>query len=279
MRRLTFLQQIKWYVITSLIMVIFCFPIYWASVNSVKPPLEIFAGSWFPFLQFKPTIHNWMVELGTEEVRKALFNSTLISTVSTIIVLSIGSLAAYGLFRFKFVGVKRQDIVVWFLSLRVMPPVVFIVPFFIMMKTFGLLDTPCALILINVTFTLPFAVIILWETFREIPVAVVEAAYIDGASEWQIFHKIAVPLSSSAMIAVGIICLAFVWNEFLFALTLTYKEAIVMPVLIGGTEHTRGIEFWFVATRTLLAMTVPIVIALSVQRYLVRGLTLGAVKG
>lgn len=279
MRRLTFLQQIKWYVITSLIMAIFCFPIYWAVVNSVKPPLEIFAGSWFPFLQFKPTMHNWMVELSTGETRKALFNSALVSIVSTIIVLSVGSLAAYGLSRFKFARVKRQDIVVWFLSQRVMPPVVFIVPFFIMMKSFGLLDTPYALILVNVTFTLPFAVIILWEIFREVPIEVIEAAHIDGASEWQILYEVVVPLSTTGIVAVGVICLAFVWNEFLFALSLSYKEAMVMPVLIGGTEHTRGIEFWFVATRTLLAMTVPIIIAFSVQRYLVRGLTLGAVKG
>ena len=279
MRKLTLLQRVRWYAITALMMLIFCFPIYWAVVNSVKPPVEIFAGSWFPGLQFRPTMHNWMVELGTGETRRALFNSTLVSIVTTIVVLSMGSLAAYGLSTFKFVKVKRQDIVVWFLSQRVMPPVVFIVPFFIMMKSFGLLDTLYALILINVTFTLPFAVIILWEIFREIPTEVLEAACIDGASDWQIFSRLVVPLSSTGMVATGVICLAFVWNEFLFALGLSYKEAIVMPVLIGGTEHTRGIEFWFVATKTLLAMTVPIIIALAVQRYLVRGLTLGAVKG
>jgi multiple sugar transport system permease protein len=279
MKRLSRKQQGRWYVITSIILVAFCFPLYWSILNSIKPPLETLTSSWIPFLQFRPTLKNWMLELNGWETRHALLNSAVVSISTTLIVLFIGTLAAYSLATFKFRKIKNQDIMIWFLSQRVMPPVVFVVPFFILMKTLRLLDTRYALIFVDVTFTLPFAVIIMREIFREIPIELTEAALVDGASHWQVFYKITLPLASVGLVAVGIICLAFTWNEFLFALTLSYKEATVMPVLIVGAEHTRGVQFWYVAIRTLLTMSVPIIIALFAQRYLVRGLTLGAVKG
>lgn len=279
MRKLTSLQQVRRHIITVIILVIFCFPLYWAIINSIKTPIETFAGSWVPFLQFKPTLANWMKELGNWETRRALTNSTIVSLCSTGIVLFIGTLAAFSLAIFKFEKMKNQDITIWFLSQRVMPPVIFIVPFFLIMKSLKLVDTLYALILVNVTFTLPFAIIIMREIFRGIPGELTEAALVDGASYWQIFYKIALPLASGGLVATGIICLAMVWNEFIFALSLSYDEAIVMPVLIAGGEHTRGVQFWYVAVRVLLTMGLPMAIALFVQRYLVKGLTLGAVKG
>lgn len=279
MRKLTSLQQVRRHIITVIILVIFCFPLYWAIINSIKTPIETFAGSWVPFLQFKPTLANWMKELGNWETKKALTNSTIVSLCSTGIVLFIGTLAAFSLAIFKFEKMKNQDITIWFLSQRVMPPVIFIVPFFLIMKSLKLVDTLYALILVNVTFTLPFAIIIMREIFRGIPGELTEAALVDGASYWQIFYKIALPLASGGLVATGIICLAMVWNEFIFALSLSYDEAILMPVLIAGGEHTRGVQFWYVAVRVLLTMGLPMAIALFVQRYLVKGLTLGAVKG
>jgi len=279
MRKLTSLQQVRRHIITVIILVIFCFPLYWAIINSIKTPIETFAGSWVPFFQFKPTLANWMKELGNWETRRALTNSTIVSLCSTGIVLFVGTLAAFSLAIFKFEKMKNQDITIWFLSQRVMPPVIFIVPFFLIMKSLKLIDTLYALILVNVTFTLPFAIIIMREIFRGIPGELTEAALVDGASYWQIFYKIALPLASGGLVATGIICLALVWNEFIFALSLSYDEAILMPVLIAGGEHTRGVQFWFVAVRVLLTMGLPMAIALFVQRYLVKGLTLGAVKG
>lgn len=279
MRKLSYAAQWRWYIITALILVVFCFPLYWAILNSVKPPLDTLTASWIPFVQFKPTLANWITELTGYETRHALLNSLVVSVSSTSIVLVIGTLTAYGLAIFQYKRIKNQDILIWFLSQRVMPPVVFVVPFFIIMRSLKLTDTRLALILVNVTFTLPFAVIIMREIFREIPGELIEAALVDGATHWGVFYRVSLPLSTGGLMAVGIICLAFTWNEFLLALTLSYKEAIVMPVLIVGAEHTRGVQFWYVAVRTLLTMSVPIAIALFAQRYLVRGLTLGAVKG
>jgi multiple sugar transport system permease protein len=167
----------------------------------------------------------------------------------------------------------------WFLSQRILPPVVVVIPFFLIMTTLNLRDTVFGLILLNATFTLPFPVIILSQMFRELPIELEEAAFVDGASRWQAFSRVALPLVVPGLVAAWIICLAFSWNEFLFALTLTTKSAIPMPVIIAGAEHTRGVQFHEVGVRVLLTMLPPTIMALLAQRYIVRGLTLGAVKG
>jgi multiple sugar transport system permease protein len=147
------------------------------------------------------------------------------------------------------------------------------------MRQVGLLDSVLALVLINATFNLPFPVIILTQMFREVPIELEEAAQVDGASRLEIFLRIALPLVAPGLVVSWIICLAFSWNEFLFALALTTRDAIPMPVVIAGAEHTRGVDFQFVGTRVMLTMLPPLFMALLAQRYIVRGLSLGAVKG
>jgi multiple sugar transport system permease protein len=142
-----------------------------------------------------------------------------------------------------------------------------------------LLDSVWALALLNATFTLPFPVIILTQMFRELPIELEEAAMVDGANRLQSFLRVALPLIVPGLVSTWIICLAFSWNEFLFGLTLTTKKAIPMPVIIAGAEHTRGVQFWYVGVRVLLTMLPPTILALLAQRYIIRGLTLGAVKG
>jgi multiple sugar transport system permease protein len=115
--------------------------------------------------------------------------------------------------------------------------------------------------------------------FRELPIELEEAAMVDGANRLQSFLWVALPLVVPGLVATWIICLAFSWNEFLFGLTLSTKKAIPMPVIIAGVEHTRGVQFWYVGVRVLLTMLPPTILALLAQRYIIRGLTLGAVKG
>jgi multiple sugar transport system permease protein len=136
-----------------------------------------------------------------------------------------------------------------------------------------------ALILANATFTMPFAVLIMQDVFRELPKELEESAWVDGASRFQSFWHIALPLAAPAVAAAAVICFAFSWNEFIFALILTLKDAQPITVVIAGVEHTQGIQFWFVATRLLFAILPPTLLALTAQRYIVRGLTFGAVKG
>ena len=265
--------------ITVLALFLVLFPFYWAFLNSIKRPEETFQPTWIPFLQFQPTLEHWRSQLATPEIRHALLNSVIISIGAATLALALGMLAAYGLARFRFNRPSNGSLTTWFISQRVLPPVMFVTPFFLLMREFGLLDSVLALVLLNATFTLPFAVIILSQTFRELPRELEEAAWVDGASHLQSFLSVVLPLALPGLAATWVICMAFSWNEFLFALSLTSKSAIPMPVIIAGAEHTRGVQFWFVGVNVLLTMLVPIVLALLAQRYIIRGLTLGALKG
>jgi multiple sugar transport system permease protein len=257
-------------------------PFYWAIITSFKPPGVILSKpSLIPFLQFKPTLFNWKNEYVSRgrEIGNALTNSIIIAGGATLVAVSLGTMAGYGLARFRFRRWKNKDMTLWFLSQRFLPPVATAIPFFILMKTLNLLDTRWALIMTNATFTLPFAVLIMRDVFRELPVELDESAMVDGASRLAIFLRIALPLAAPAVAVAAVICFSFSWNEFLFGLILSYKNAQPVTVIIAGVEHTQGIQFWFVATRLLAAILPPAVLAISAQRYIVRGLTFGAVKG
>lgn len=255
------------------------FPFYWAFLNSIKKPADTFTNTYIPFLQFQPTLEHWMNELATPEIRRALINSTIISLGGATLSVALGTLAAYALARFRYRRMDNGSVTTWFLSQRILPPVVVVIPFFLIMRQLQMLDNVFALMLLNATFTLAFPVIILSQMFRELPRELEEAAYVDGASMFQAFVRVALPLVLPGLVATWIICMAFSWNEFLFALSLTTKSAIPMPVIIAGAEHTRGVQFWFVGVRVMLTMLPPVILALLAQRYIIRGLTLGAVKG
>jgi multiple sugar transport system permease protein len=258
------------------------FPFYWAIITSFKPPNVILTTpSLIPFLHFQPTLFNWENEYITRgrEITAALVNSLIIASGATAVAISLGTMAGYGLARFRFYRWQNKDMTLWFLSQRFLPPMATAIPFFLFMKTFSLVDTRWALIMTNATFTMPFAVLIMRDVFKELPIELEESALVDGASRFDAFLRIALPLAAPAMAAAAVICFAFSWNEFLFGLILTYQKAQPITVIIAGVEHTQGIQFWFVATRLLAAILPPALLALTAQRYIVRGLTFGAVKG
>jgi len=258
------------------------FPLYWALVTSLKEPTETFRPTFLPFLQFPPTLGNWQDQfrLAGRDILKDLSNSLLVATSSALLALWIGSLAGYALARFSFqVGpIRNHDIASWFLSQVVIPPVVVVIPFFIFMQRLGLLDTHLGLTLAHTTMNLPLATLLMRDTFLGIPVEVEEAALVDGASRWTVLWRVVLPLAAPALVSTGILAFAFSWNEFIYALTLTFERATTIPLLIAGAKMSQGIQFWFVSVRVLLALLPPVLLALSVQRYVVRGLTLGAVR-
>ncbi|MGI9332874.1 MAG: carbohydrate ABC transporter permease [Gammaproteobacteria bacterium] len=263
------------------IALIFIFPLYWAFSQSLRNPLDTFtvAGFGIPWLDFEPTLKNWIDQLASPESRRALGNSTIIAVAASVLAILLGTPAAYALARFRFRMLQNKDITVWFLSQRVLPPVATVIPFYLVMRSLGLLDTQAALILINATFVLPFVVVILRQAFMELPAELEEAAFVDGATHLQVMLRVVLPISAPSIAATGLIIFAFSWNEFLFAITLASREAITVPVHMAGAVDTRGVQFWFMGVRSMVAMIPPVLIALLAQRYIVRGLTLGAVKG
>ncbi|NQT83183.1 carbohydrate ABC transporter permease [bacterium] len=256
-------------------------PFYWAISLSVRNPAEAFTvtGLAVPFVQYKPTLANWKTELATGETQKALVNSTIVAMCAALMTIVIATPAAYAIARFRFRRPSNGNIALWFLSQRVLPPVATAIPFFLIMRFLGLLDTHIALILLNTTFNLPIVVVIMRQAFIEVPIELEEAALVDGANHLDIFLMISVRLAAPSLAAAVLIVIAFTWNEFLFALMIGTIKAKVIPVHMAGAVDTRGVQFWFVAVRTLIAMTPPVIIALLAQRYIVRGLTFGAVKG
>lgn len=173
----------------------------------------------------------------------------------------------------------NEDVTLWFLSQRFLPPIVTVIPFLLIMSQLKLVDTRLALVLVNITFNLPFAIINMRQAFIDLPLELEEAAMVDGASFFGTFTRIALRLSAPAMAATLMIVLAFSWNELLFALKIGTLNAKTIPALVAGSAGTRGVEFWFVAVRALIALLPPTILALLAQRYIVGGLTFGAVKG
>ena len=272
-----------WSLAAIVIAMIFFFPLYWAVSTGLRRPAETFTvtGVGFPFIDFSPTLENWISQASVPEAHEAFLNSLVISSSAVVIALALGLPAAYALARFRFQRtlLTNKDLTIWFLSQRVLPPVATVIPFYLVMRTLGLLDTQLALILINATFILPFVVVILRQTFLDLPVELEEAALVDGATYFGAFSRVALPLAAPAMAATALIIFAFAWNEFLFAITISSSNSITIPVHMAGAVDTRGVQFWFMATRAVIAMIPPVLLALLAQRYIVRGLTLGAVKG
>jgi multiple sugar transport system permease protein len=263
----------------AVILVWTLFPLYWAAASSIRENADSYSTKFLPWLNFDPTLEGWRQMWSLKEIKTALKNSSIIAVGAATIATVLGALAGYGIARFNFHRPQNGSLTTWFLSQRIIPPVVFVTPFVLFMFQVGLYDNVWGLVLLNATFNLPFPIIILTQMFREVPIELEEAAQVDGASRLGIFLKIAVPLVAPGIVVSWILCMAFSWNEFLFAFSTTQDQARPMSVMLVGAEQTRGVDYLFVGTRMITMMSLPIVAALLVQRYIVRGLSLGAVKG
>lgn len=255
------------------------FPVYWGLLNSIKNSGDVYGAKWIPFLQFSPTLDYWERLVNDREFRLGMTNSTIIAVGAATLSLILGVPAAYGLARFRYIRPRNGSWMTWFLSQRVLPPVIFITPFFLIIRQLNLLDTHLALILLNATFNLPFPVIILSQMFRELPIELEEAAQVDGASRFEIFFRIALPLVAPGLVVSWILALAFTWNEYIFAATIALQQAVPITVQIAAAQGSRGIDYQFLGTRVIVSVIPPLLLALLAQRYIVRGLSLGAVKG
>jgi multiple sugar transport system permease protein len=254
-------------------------PFLWAILNSIKTLEQTFRlGLIVPFLQFEPTLESWTKVLTDGGVLHALLSSVVVSGGATILVLAIGIPAAYSLARFEF-PIASRDITLWFLSQRVLPPAIVLVPFYLMMVYFGLIDTWTGLIICYSTFSLAFAVVIMRDVFRDVSKEVEEAAKVEGATAWQIFVLIALPLSLDGIVVTAINVFAFGWNEALFASAFTSRDAQTLASFILASRGTRDIDFNLAAVNTLVAIGPPVLLSFFFQRYLARGLSFGAVKG
>lgn len=243
-------------------------------IGSVKPRGEHFTSP--PV--FVPSVFEWAnvtraLELGGAS---GIMDSLVVAGIAASLSVGFGVLAAYSIARYKTGG---ENLAFWILSIRMAPPVAAIIPLFMLMRQAGLIDTHASLILSYFLFNLPFAVWLIKGFFEEIPSNIEGAALVDGFNRWQVFQRIALPLAVPALIVTGLFCFIFSWNEFLLALVLTGSDVVTLPLVISGMVGGHEIMWGEISALATFASLPVIIVSLLLQRYLVRGLTLGAVRG
>lgn len=262
------------------------FPFYWMITTSFKRPLDVNrVPRYIPFVDYQPTLDHWKFLLVDEQSKTVRYfrNSLIAGAASCFASVVIGSMAGYGLSRFRYywsrLGWRNDNIAFWIISQRFLPPAAVVIPFLLFFNFFRLIDTHIGLIVAYTTFNLPFAVWIMRDFFNGLPIDLEESARVDGATRWQTFQKIVLPLSAPGLVTVALFSFIFAWNEYLFALMLTNFEAITMPVYLAGMKSTKGIEWWYMSALSLIMVAPVMLIGLFLQRYIVRGLAAGALKG
>jgi multiple sugar transport system permease protein len=256
----------------------FMFPLFWWGLNSIKPADAIFEHQGVVWFGFTPTFDNYRATLlgqGPEFLasRQAMLDSIIVATGATLLTLLTAVPAAYALSLLP--ARSGRTIFLWVLFQRVVPPVVLIMPLVFLYHQWGLRDTRAGVILAHAAVNLPFAVLLLKSFFDDVPREVGEAAMIDGASRWQGFFKVQMPLVRGGIAATAVLCFIFSWTEFLMALFLT-SSIRLLPVQMSLSVT----QTWGFTSALSIASTLPVFIfILLVQRHLVRGLTMGLAKG
>ncbi len=331
----------RWSLVLCLIWFAFTvFPLYWVAITSLKTPPDVVGGpTYFPFIDFQPTLKAWRELLSgvRGEFYANFWSSTIVAVSSAVIATLLGAMAAYALVRFPFrvrllsgiiffavamggflfgreiLGIapatasilafcvalalsvfinrfplpgkvlENDDIVFWFVSQRLFPPIVVAFALFLLYSEMGkmgfkMTDTYLGLTLAYIAFSLPIVVWLMRDFISALPLEIEEAALVDNVPQWRIFLQIVLPMARPGLIATFVITLAFTWNEFLFALFLTNSEWQTLPVLIAGQNSQRGDEWWAISAAALVAIIPMIVVAGLLGRLMRSGLLSGAVK-
>jgi len=271
-------QNLAWSVIRYILLFIallyFVFPIYWILATSLKTPDE-FIQSPPVYIPQEPHMRNYIRGLDTQGGLQALRDSLIISVGTTALTLAIGAASAYSMARYNTGG---KNFAFWVLSQRMMPPVVIILPIFILYRYVGLIDTYMGLILLYTVLNLPFAIWLSRSYIIEVPIEVEESAMIDGASHFQVIRYITFPLAAAGLSVATVFVFIFSWTEFLFALIITRNNVLPVTKLIARFFTGQSNE-WGTASAVSVVATIPIIVlGLLIRKHFVRGLTMGAVK-
>ena len=272
--------------------VVCLFPIYWTVTTSFKLPPSVMQGHLVPWLGgFEPKWRGWeslglspdrlfSVSTVRDEFLKRLTNSAVISVGASAVAIVLGSLAAYGLSRFeyRFTFMRNADISFFFLSQLILPPVVLALPFLVLYKSLALLDSQIGLILLYALMVLPIVIWIMRDQFDTIPRDLDEAGLVDGLSSWGVFLRLIVPIALPGMVASFTLSLILCWNEYFFAALLTSSNANTLPVMVASQTSSQGINWGAMAALSTAAILPLIIVGIVLERYLVKGLTAGAVK-
>ncbi len=267
------------------------FPIYWTITTSFKQAADVTQGLMIPFVDYQPSWIGWESlglspdTIGGDSTPRDEFfsrfkNSAIISVSASVLAVALGSMTGYGLSRFgyQFGPLKNADISFFFISQLILPPVVLALPFLVLYKEIALLDTHVGLILLYTLTVLPIVIWIMRDQFSSIPTELEEAALVDGEGIWGAFVKIIMPIALPGMIAAFILSLVLTWNEYFFASLLTSTDAKTLPVMVASQTGSQGINWWSMAAISFGAILPLVVVAILLERFIIKGMSAGAGK-
>jgi multiple sugar transport system permease protein len=262
------------YILVVLAVVLSLAPIVYLLITSFKEPQLTFALP--PVWVFKPTLQNYREVLAGGEFERYFLNSFIVAVSTTFVALLVGGLAAYGFSRFRFRGafwLRMSSLIP-----QMLPPITIIVPLYVVFNGLGLLDTRWALIISYLTFTIPLAIWMMVGFFEDVPIELEEAAMIDGCTRPGALLRVSLPLAAPGLAATAILAFLYCWNEFLYAVILTGRTARTLPVTITSFMTNKAILWGRIAASGSMVLIPVLIFALIAQRYLVRGLSRGAIK-
>ncbi|BBE72773.1 carbohydrate ABC transporter permease [Oharaeibacter diazotrophicus] len=267
------------------------FPIFWTLSTTFKTAVNVTQGHILPFVQYWPDWKGlrslglspdtlFQVSTVRDEFLMRFENSVIASLGAAALAILIGAPAAYGLARFdyRFGWMRNKDISFFFLSQLILPPVVLAMPFLVLYKNLSMLDTRIGLIVVYTLMVLPIVIWIMRDQFETIPVELEQAAMVDGCSVWGAFLRIVLPIALPGMVAAFILSMILCWNEYFFAALLTSTNAKTLPVMVASQTGSQGISWWSMAAISSAAILPLVLIGIFLERYIVKGLTAGAVK-
>lgn len=286
-------KRIGFWLLLGLVLFFFMFPLYWIGVSSIKTRADVISRTptYFPFIDFQPTLDNYgsvltgaTVESATGvqasgslgEFRSRLINSVIISGISTLLAVGLGTLAAYAFSRFRIPA--EGDLLFFILSTRMLPPIVVLIPVFLLFSNLGLRDNFFGLIILYTTVNLPFVVWMMKGFFDEIPVEYEDAAMVDGYSRLQAVWKIVIPEAIPAMAATAVFSAIVSWNEFVFANLLNRDYANTIPPFLNSIIGVGAVEWGRLAAASVIFVLPIVIFTFVVRNHLLRGVTFGAVR-
>lgn len=248
-------------------------PILWIFLAAFKTHVDVYQLK----LLFRPTLANFAVVFDSPySLGDKLLNSTVVAAATVLIAIPVATCAAYSFSRFEIRG--KTTLLVLILATQFLPAVIIILPFFVMYRDLGLLDTRTGLVLVNLAIVMPFAIWMIKGFIDGIPEDTEEAALVDGSTRLQVLRHIVLPMAAPGLITAAIFCFIIAWNEFLFALILTNKEAVTLPIGLALFKAEEG-DLWNLLSAAGIIIMVPMfALALVIRKYFVQGMTMGAVR-
>ena len=248
-------------------------PIYWIVSGAFKKQVDIFQLK----LLFTPTLENFQIIFQDPyDLQEKLLNSTLVAFFTVVIAIPLATMAAYSFSRLRLKGERFMFVTI--LATQFVPAVVIVLPFFILFRDLGILDTRLALVLVNLSLIMPFAIWMIKGFIDSIPLDTEEAALVDGSSRIQVIINVVVPMVLPGVITAGIFCFILSWNEFLFAVIITTNKAVTLPVGLSMFHAEEGVLWNLISAAGIIIMMPMFVLATLIQRHFVQGMTMGAVR-